>query len=324
MTGRLIIVGVCTFKRPSLRRTLLSLVNQELPAGTSMRIVVADNDDTPSAKPLVSAVSLETGQEIVYLHCPARNISVARNGVLNAARDRDADFVAFIDDDEWVGPDWLSKLLAALDEAGAAGVFGPVQGVYGELAPSWMKTGGFHDMTPEVDAAGHVRTGHTCNVLLALGHPAFAGRQFDLDFGRSGGEDTEFFATAKAAGAYLAPAHFAVAFEDVPSDRAQLRWLVQRRFRMGQTHGELLRRGARPARRAALALIAVGKVAACVALMLPALPRAERRNRVILRLSLHAGAVSTLLGMRGISLYGVENVSSRAKLLTRPKDRSAS
>ena len=323
MTGRTIIVGVCTFQRPSLRDTLLSLAAQELPPGTSMQIVVADNDDTPSAEPLVTSLSQEVGQEIVYLHCPARNISLARNGILQAARSRAADLLAFVDDDEWVGSDWLGRLLEAMDQSAAAAVFGPVRGRYGNDAPAWMKAGSFHDMVPEVDASGQVRAGHTCNVLLSLRHPAFAERRFNLGFGRSGGEDTEFFAGAKAAGAQFAPAPLAVAFEDVPPQRAQLRWLAQRRFRMGQTHGELIGQGVSPAGRGGLALIAVAKIAACLAMIISGLPWAERRSRALLRSCLHAGATMSLLGMRRITLYGGKEVSSQTGALRLSQDRNA-
>ncbi len=322
MTERVIVVGVCTFRRPSLRRTLLSIAAQVKPGDASMRIAVADNDETPSAESLVAEVAHEVGQRIVYLHCPARNISLARNGVLQAAKESGADLLAFIDDDEWVEPNWLRQLVEAMDESGATAVFGPVRGVYGEAAPRWMRMGSFHHMTPEVDAGGQVRTGHTSNVLFSLRHPAFADRRFDLAFGRSGGEDTEFFAMAKANGAHLAPAPLAIAYEDVPKERAQLGWLVKRRFRMGQTHGNVIGRSAGPVRRISLAFVASAKVVACAVLTIFALTSVERRNRALLRLCLHAGAVSTLLGMRHITLYGRDQDLSNASRLRLSYDRS--
>ena len=100
--GRDVDVCVCTFRRPSVARLLASLASQDLPAATHLRVIVADNDDIPSARETVMRAFADLGLEGVYLHAPARNISIARNACLNAAR---ATLVAFIDDDEVViGP----------------------------------------------------------------------------------------------------------------------------------------------------------------------------------------------------------------------------
>ncbi|RUX87822.1 glycosyltransferase family 2 protein, partial [Mesorhizobium sp. M7D.F.Ca.US.004.01.2.1] len=50
-------IGVCTFRRPELADTLRSLDAMEMPAGFDIRIIVADNDDTPTASDLVTALS---------------------------------------------------------------------------------------------------------------------------------------------------------------------------------------------------------------------------------------------------------------------------
>ena len=323
MSTRRAIVGVCTFRRPSLERTLMSLIQQELPAGTEVLIVVADNDETPTARALVEEVAARTGAPVTYLHCPSRNISIARNGILDKAEAVGADLLAYLDDDEWVGPDWLATLLVAMDGTGADAVFGPVCGVHSDEAPTWIRAGGFHDLYPELDATGQVRTGHAGNVLIALRAPAFAGRRFDLGFGRSGGEDTEFFANAKADGARLSPEPQAVAREHVPADRARVGWLFRRRFRMGQTHGTLIGRGASPARRAGLSAMAAAKAGACLVMAVPIAYSRERRSRALLRGCLHIGAVSSLLGLRSLTLYGGEGAGGHGAQ-TIPPDRSSS
>ena len=52
-------VLVCTFRRPHLCSTLESLAAQALPPGLSIGVIVADNDDTPSAKDAVEAMAEE-------------------------------------------------------------------------------------------------------------------------------------------------------------------------------------------------------------------------------------------------------------------------
>ena len=76
-------VAICTFRRPQLLETLSSLSDINVPDGYAVRIVIADNDDTPSAQNLVD--SFDCPFPITYQHAPARNISIAtkcvpRNG----------------------------------------------------------------------------------------------------------------------------------------------------------------------------------------------------------------------------------------------------
>lgn len=302
--ARAVLVGVCTFQRPSLEGTLRSLLALEPPPGVALRLAVADNDERPSAEPVVRRLAAGAGREMGYLHRPARNISLARNALIEEAEREGVPLLAFLDDDEWVGPDWLARLLEAKDAAGADAVFGPIRGMYDGGAPAWMRQGAFHDCEAELDTHGRVRTGYSGNVLLDLTAPAIRGLRFDLAHGRTGGEDTAFFDAAKRAGAVLAPAPLATAFEHVPAHRARAEWLARRRYRMGQTHGELIGRGASPASRLAKAGVAGAKVAACLAMAAAGALSPERRNRALLRGLLHAGVASRLLGSSPLVLYG--------------------
>jgi succinoglycan biosynthesis protein ExoM len=116
-------VCVCTYRRPAVAQLLASLAKQDLPEGWRIRVIVADNDDTPSARDIVQSAFAEHQLEGTYLHAPARNISLARNACLDAAT---ADFAAFIDDDEIARPDWLANLINRLKASGAGVVFGRV------------------------------------------------------------------------------------------------------------------------------------------------------------------------------------------------------
>ncbi len=297
MTGATVI-GICTFRRPELAATLASLRD-----AAAQTIIVADNDDTPSAAALAAAPH---PVPLRYLHAPARNISVARNAILDAARADGARFVAFLDDDEVALPGWLAALQARQAQTGAAAVVGPVVAVYGPQAPAWMRRSAIHDTRPEVDATGAVTNGYTCNTLIDLDAPALQGLRFDPARGRTGGEDTAFFRAVAAAGGRIVAAPDAILHEAVPASRATLRWLLQRRYRMGQTHGSLL--GVRdpsrdPSRAAALAL-ATAKAAACLAAAGLRGFDAAGRNRALVRGALHAGVVAELLGLSRLEPYG--------------------
>ncbi|MEF2070641.1 glycosyltransferase [Consotaella aegiceratis] len=300
LTPRRVDIGVCTFKRTELAETIASLGRLQLPEDVAVRIIVADNDEWPSAKPRVDALAAACPHEIVYVHAPMRNISLARNACLDHAT---GDFLAFIDDDEVASTQWLAELLAVAEASGAEAVLGPVRADYRPGAPEWMKRGDFHSTFP-VWVKGEIVTGYTCNVLVRLDAPSVAGRRFDLALGRSGGEDTAYFTRLTKSGGRIAYAPEAWTSETVPDPRATLFWLGKRKFRMGQTHGRLVAEQARGMARIRQICLAASKAGYCMAAAagLAAAPR--MRNRYALRGLLHAGAVSGLLGVREIRQYG--------------------
>jgi succinoglycan biosynthesis protein ExoM len=293
-------ICVCTYRRPALEDTLHSIGMLNVPDGATVRIIVADNDAVPSARDLVYRLASLLPFNVSYVHCPASNISLARNACLDAAT---GDLLAFVDDDETVSPDWLIELLRAAGETGADAVLGPVRAIYGEDAPRWMKRGDFHSTMP-VWVGGEIRTGYTCNVLLHRSSPRLAGYRFNLALGRCGGEDTEYFARLHEAGGIIAFAPRAVVYEPVPPDRANFAWLAKRRFRMGQTHGRLLASNGSGVAMAREIGLAGAKIAYCLAATALTAMSARRRNRSLLRGIMHAGVVSGLIGVREIVQYG--------------------
>ncbi|WP_421914791.1 glycosyltransferase family 2 protein [Mesorhizobium sp.] len=293
-------VCVCTFRRPELADTLRSIAATDMPQGFDVRVIVADNDETPTAEPLVTALAKELKLTVAYRHAPARNISIARNACLDAST---ADFVAFIDDDETASPQWLVELVAAAEADGATVVLGPVRALYGPDAPRWMSKGDFHSTLP-VWVAGEIRTGYTCNVLLRMGDESLRGRRFSLARGQTGGEDTEFFDQMVKAGGWITFAPEAWVDEVVPPARAAFDWLGRRRFRVGQTHGHLLGRNARGLALVKEVGLASAKAAFCFAAAIPVAISPVRRNRSVLRGIMHAGVVSGLVGVRELRLYG--------------------
>lgn len=294
-------IGICTFRRPELEATLESLFALTVPAHTELRLIVADNDAIPSARALVDRLREQSPFPIAYVHCPQSNISIARNACLAECN---ADYLAFIDDDETATSGWIAALLAKALETGADAVLGPVRAVYDAQSPDWMRGGDFHSTMP-VWVKGQIRTGYTCNVLLDMRSSRLAGRTFALSLGQSGGEDTHFFTQLTEAGGTISFAPDAVIHEAVPPTRASFAWLARRRFRSGQTHGRILaanHTGSGRLRQTALAGLKFAYCAAVAAVsgFLP-VPRA----RYALRAALHAGAVMGSLGMREIRQYGV-------------------
>lgn len=299
-------IAVCTFRRPELAETLRSLAVITVPDRTAIRIIVADNDMEPSAARRVDALRSEIPFAIDYVHCPAGNISIARNACLDSAT---GDYLAFVDDDETVSREWLVRLLETATSTGAETILGPVRAGYDLDAPSWMRRGDFHSTRP-VWVGGEIVTGYTCNVLLDRKKQPLAGRRFNLALGRTGGEDTEFFTHMHKDGGRIAYAPDALVYEIVPEKRASFEWLAKRRFRSGQTHGRLLAQAAAGHSRAVEIVRAAAKSGYCAAASLLFVAAPVVRSRYALRTIMHAGVVSGLCGVRELEQYGASEVAA--------------
>lgn len=292
-------IGVCTYRRRSVVETIASLAAQALPQDVCLRIIVADNDATPEAEARVAQAAVDYGVEVTYVHAPSRNICIARNACLDAAT---GDWIAFIDDDETAAGHWLSALLAVADQSGCDAVLGPVQAIYGQHAPPWLKAADLHSTRPVVTPAG-IRKGYAGNVLIRRSAIETRGLRFDVALGRTGGEDDDFFYRLTDSGGVIGFAPEALAYEPVPAERSTLAWLLRRGFRTGQTHGaRLSARFGRTGRLLEMARAAAKTIVCLVAA--GAHVRSPRdRNRWLVRGALHVGVVARLAGFSELQLY---------------------
>jgi len=288
-------ICICTFKRSHLARTLASLEAMSRPDNVELRIIVADNDETQSARALVK--SAQSSIPIDYHHAPARNISIARNACL---ADASGDWIAFIDDDEIAAQDWLVALLARARSTGADAVFGPAIAVYAPDAPDWMVSGDYHSNIPQV-RDGEVLTGHTCNALVKWAGMPWQAERFDVKLGKTGGEDTAFFFNLHRLGATFEIAMDAHVHEDVPHARQSYKWLWSRKFRSGQSY---VASTTTFKERAILGLKASVKATASALAAGVHLRNAEKRNFWSLRSALHLGVVAGCLSLRARAHYG--------------------
>jgi len=290
-------VLICTFRRPQIRQTLESIRAAYVPDGVGVRVIVVDNDDTPSARPAIEDLFDDPSFPLKYVHAPGRNISIARNGALDAAS---ADWIAFIDDDEVAKEDWLLQLWARQKETGVDGVFGLTQSVFPPEAPKWMGELNLHAPGPQ-RTGGETKSGSTGNSLLRWQGTAWFDERFDLARGKTGGEDTEFFYRIGRLGAVFEIASHAVVLEPVPESRQSLRWLKRRRFRAGQTYAVSALGGVE---RAQLGLRASAKSVLSFVTVVPMLWHPTKWRYWYLRGVFHAGVVAGCLNIRQAELYG--------------------
>jgi succinoglycan biosynthesis protein ExoM len=290
-------VCICTFRRPAIVETLKAVAAQDVRPSIALRVIVADNAADAGARESICAAGERLGLDLVYVHAPEKNISIARNACLTAAH---AEWLAFVDDDECPTPAWLSELTAEARRGDWDAVLGPVQAVYPERSPSWLRACDLHSARP-VWVRGRIETGYTGNVLLRRELIERAGIAFQTAFGRTGGEDIDFFYRLRDAGGRIGYAPAALVHEPVPLERTSLGYLLRRNFRQGQTHARRLRRCSNIRPNILHLPLATAKalllgVAACQ-------PDTAARNRYLARAALHCGVVARLAGVAEIKLY---------------------
>lgn len=238
-----ICVCACTCRRPEGLAALLEGLRQQQfseSARTAIHIVIADNEGSAQARQICERFRERSGIPLTYVHEPQRGISFARNACLDHIPP-ECEFFAFIDDDEVPEPDWLEKLMEAQQATGADVVQGPVVPQYEPGAPPWLVTGEFLGV-PRRNWAGtkwslqdlqDLPEAYTGNVLVRSATVVGAGSRFQHEFALTGGEDVVFFRTLKAAGARIVFASQARVTEKVPAERATLRYLLKREYRIG-------------------------------------------------------------------------------------------
>lgn len=288
---------LCTFRRPMVEKTLLSVDRVKIPAGVDFRVIVIDNDTTPSAEEIVTQVATGMSVPVRYIHAPARNISIARNAGLDAA---EADWVAFLDDDEVVPIDWLEALLQCQKQGDLDAVFGHSKAQYPSDAPKWITDVDYHSQVRE-PRGGKVLTGHTCNAILRWAGTPWQNERFEIDRGQSGGEDTAFFFALSRMGAKFAICDDADVFEEVPASRLSFTWLWRRKMRIGKSYvSSATGRG----QTVKLFCAAFSKTIYCHMRALLQSANKTKRNFWLLRGTLHLGVCAGCLKFRAAQLYG--------------------
>jgi len=233
-------VCICTYKRPDLLHNLLrKLVGQNTKNLFTYSVVIVDNDINQSAQEIVSKVKKKEGININYFVEPEQNISLARNKAIQHVK---GNLIAFIDDDEYPNDRWLINLYMALKKFKANGVFGSLSPVFEKTPPRWIKEGKFFDIDrPKTGTVLNWNETRTSNVLLTKN--IFIDNKFDPLFGRTGGEDTDFFKRVKDAGFKFISCKEAVVYQVVSQDRLKIKWGIKRALRVGMIYIKINNQG---------------------------------------------------------------------------------
>jgi succinoglycan biosynthesis protein ExoM len=214
-----------------LRELLVSLNAQRTDDVFSYRVRVVDNDCDRSAFPVVSEFRALAKIPVAYDVEPRQNIALARNRAVCGVR---SDFIALIDDDERPSRDWLLHLFRAIEAMKVDAVLGPVQACFPAGCPTWLERSGLCERPNHPTGRRlHYRETRTGNVLLRTNLLGSEAEPFRREFGRGGGEDTDFFRRKAAEGAQYGWCREAWVYESVPQERWKLIYYLNRHFRLG-------------------------------------------------------------------------------------------
>jgi glycosyltransferase involved in cell wall biosynthesis len=200
-------------------------------------IILADNDRTGSAQPVIEEMRERIPTTLTYCIEPVQNIALARNAALQHAG---TDYVAFIDDDEFPAPGWLITLFTACHVYDAAGILGPVRPFFDEPPPDWLVRSRLCDRTEY--ATGSVlgwKQTRTGNVLFRRALIDSLQSPFRPEFG-NGGEDQDFFRRMMDLGHRFVWCNEAVVYEYVPPNRRTRTYYFRRALLRGQNERMLL------------------------------------------------------------------------------------
>ncbi len=220
-----------TYKRPELLRKLIdSLLNQNLPGGIKLEIIIADNDSKESAK-IIFEEYQHLGENIKYYVQPLKNISITRNLTVEKSS---GEILYFVDDDEFADPDCLFHLYETMINYKADVVFGRIKPDYNQDVPEWIKKGNFFNRKEEVTGSfpKNLKTG---NCIVKRSVVEKFEKPFNEQFGLTGGEDSHLFRKLFYQNSKFVFCSEAVVYEYYPQNRTNFLWLIKRSFRTGNS-----------------------------------------------------------------------------------------
>ncbi len=230
-------VSVCvpTRRRPAdLERMLASLAAQQ--GAPTFEVIIVDNDPAGSAKAVAERFAERL--DIIYEVETVRGVSSARNRAVRASR---APLLAFIDDDEWAEPDWLSILHGAMADETIDAVIGLRDFVFDDDVPGYLRACGLFGLPdlPEGRDLAWWQTliGNSCLRRTALPDPL---SPFDPDLDEIGGEDSHLFAIIIDRGGRVVGAPRARTHERRTLGRTSIRGILGRALRAAGTHVEIV------------------------------------------------------------------------------------
>lgn len=206
-----------------LQACLNSLARLIVGPDLSLCIIVVDNEAGANNRELVESYDETAPIPVYYVHQPVRGIARARNAAVEKAMGIAVDWIAFIDDDEVAGADWIARLMAQ-EYRDTPILAGKQVMVFPEKLPFWC-------VPPQAERPeGQERLNAFTHNVRFSADVLREGLRFNDSLGLMGGEDCEFFASARKAGFSIRSTERAVTYETAHPERLTYRGFVSRQY----------------------------------------------------------------------------------------------
>ena len=238
-----IAVAVATRNRPvMLQKCLESFLSMEVPFGVTVDYLIVENNEALTMDPIVDefARQLVHPHSVELLHEPELGIPFARNRALDAAAARQSRWLIFVDDDETVDHQWLSKLLFGAEANSYDLAGGPVtptrpegevsrkqQSIYEQYVSDAHRRLVARNKGVAARRKDHIDL-ETNNWIGRVSSLQKAGLRFDESMRHTGGTDTDLSRRASKLGLKLGWIPEAMVYEVMRHDRLTLRYIYKR------------------------------------------------------------------------------------------------
>jgi len=234
-----ITIGVVTYSGSFI--DFSSFLTELVPAVTHYpgpcQLVVVNNSGHQALADTEAAVlraSINQHAECVVVASTDNNIAIGRNTVFDHAQH---DLVALIDDDEFPTPAWLVHLVDTLQRNQCGVVAGPALPLYLFDTPKWIRSLDLHRANGK-QTDQRIDNCPTANVLIDSRR--IVGELFNTDYGKSGGEDSEFFLRQRDANVDMRWSNEAVVYEYIPASKSTTRYMIKRSILQGALNRRIL------------------------------------------------------------------------------------
>lgn len=223
-------VCVCTFRRSHLLPTLLHLIEGQITKDLfDVSVCIVDNDVARSAMDVVFSFVEKSSIQVTYVVEPEQNIAKARNSAIQNAK---GEYIAFIDDDEVPGKEWILRLYEMIKKTPGSAVLGPVRPLLQNNTPRWVVKSGILNR-PEMNTGTVLEWQDTRTGNILLESRLFKEDRFNESYGR-GGEDKELFRRMIQKGEKFIWCEEAAVHEIIPLSRCTRVFQIRRALLRGK------------------------------------------------------------------------------------------
>jgi len=221
-----------------LEKLILSICNCNIDKSIvgNIKILVVDNDIEKTAEKVINGLvgHVEGKYELVYSSYPYKGIVNVRNECIKISLTYEPDYFVFVDDDEYVTKEWLNELVKTIISTKADIVRGPVPAETAGNVPQsisyWIKK---RVTYPDGSRISRIATGNM--IMSRLSFQKY-NVWFDPRFNITGSSDYFWGVQLLKKGATFFWAANAIAYETIPENRSNLKWLMKRVYRGGSTY----------------------------------------------------------------------------------------